>query len=136
MTIDAGALTGNGGNCCDDGNVSCNEKGAFGIKASLQSIPDRMKVSIYFPSPGYAIGWMLVWFASRRRLDKGNKSRGRGRGDETIGSAENLFTALLTFVYINGCSLIISLSRLIPILAPNDGGVERVYVKNAGSESL
>ena len=56
---------------------------------------------------------------------------------KTILSTENLLTALILSVYVDGLSLglILRLS-LSPRLAPNAGRFERVSVKNAGSEPL
>ena len=67
-------------------------------------------------------------------MDAGSVSgrREHGGGNKTIGSADNLFTAFMLSVYVYGLSLI--LIRLSPSLAPNAGCVERVSVKNAGSE--
>ena len=59
-----------------------------------------------------------------------------GGSNKMIGSTDNLFMALMPFVYIYGLilGLIMSLS-LSPILALNDGRFEHVSVENAGSES-
>ena len=133
VTIDAGALTGNGGNVNsgDDDNGDNNNDGGIGIEASIWSSLDGIELLIRFLSPGEAIGCMLYRLAGGSGHSRGDK--GGGRGDETIGSAENIFTALMLTIYVNGLSLVLSLICLILILAPNTGRVERVSVENAGS---
>ena len=56
---------------------------------------------------------MLDRFAGGRGRGGGDK----GRGDETIGSADNIFKALMPSVYVDGLILILSLSNLRPNLA-------------------
>ena len=74
---------------------------------------------------------MLDRFAGGR----GRGGRFSGGSDETIGSAENILTALVPSVYVDGLGLGLILSiSLSPSLAPNAGRVERVSVENAGLE--
>ena len=173
MTIDAGALTGNGGNSNgsndnngegngnsndnnnnnnNSDNDSDNDNGGSGsggggggggdggggggggvrIKASLRLSLDRMELLIRFPYQGKAIVWILDRFFGGRGRSRGDK--GRIRVSEMIRSAENLFIALMLSVYIDSISLVIRIIRLSPSIAPNTCCVERVFVKNTGSE--